>query len=516
MSYRSANPFSAAAFFRWLAPIAEKLPHAYLGSVSALALFGYLVLLSIPAMAIVSITSTVHHILSLTESFHLQGLVPLGIWSVLAISSSIVCIKLIRMKLPLPQGLMIKTGNFPPLHTQLQKLYDHFQIKPVSRVTITERYEICIVYTPRFGLPLWPTATLCLGLPVLQSLSTHHFNCLLTGQIGQHAAPYSRWLHQLKISQQLFKGYKQYFDKDPSLFIRPLRLFFSFYQPAFNRASVFVSHWDELEADRYSIEIYSGADLLESMLSSVACQQFLQKNYWPEVVKCLLKESPHKSLPHTRMNAAIRRALSGNKTNAFLHDMFNKPFDGKDHTALLKKRMENIGYNEIKAPAILIKNASHELLGDEEKKIIEFIDKIWVSRNLTDWKKAQQKRGQKQAALASLEKQSNNRLLTTEELWQQARLIEKLHGENAAIPFYKTLLQKDKKNAKAFFAFGRILLRRGEANGIELLEQSMRIDSSLTPQACMLLFKFLSKHNQKERAMQYRNKGLSFRQQHAA
>jgi hypothetical protein len=280
--------------------------------------------------------------------------------------------------------------------------------------------------------------------------------------------------------------------------------------------SVFVSHWEELEADRYSLEIFSDTDLLDAMLTATACQQYLQKRYWPNVISRLQKESPQKALPHTRMSSVIRRALASSKVNNLVHDVFKAEFDGKDQLLPLKKRMENIGYDKLRAPSILIKNAAHELLGDGEKKIIQFVDKLWVSRNLADWKRVQQNRNQKQAILAQLEKQSVDRLLTPEELWKQARLTEKLRGPASAIPFYQALLKKDARHARGLFAYGRILLRRDDGNGVKLLEQSMTIDENLTPQACMLLFKFLLKNNQKESAMQYRNRALSFRQQHAA
>ena len=516
MSYRSANPFSAAKLLCWLAPITEQFPRAYLASLSMLASVGFIFLLGIPLLFVISLFGLTNQITALSTTANIENIITLGIWGAVGIYAAILSWKLLRMRLPLPQGLLIKSGNFPAMQALLQKLHEHFQIKPISRVTITERFELRVTYTPRFGLPFWSTATLCIGMPVLQCLSTKHFSCLLAGQIGQHASPYSRWVHQLKKSEQAFKHYRQYFDKDQSLFSLPLRLFFKLYQPVYTSTSIFASQWDELEADRYSLEIYSGAELLETMLAATACKQFLKKRYWPEVVKRLQKESPQKSLPHTRMSSVMRRALAGNKTNALLHKVFKTDFDGKTQTMPLKKRMENIGYDDLQTPPLLIKNASHELLGSGEKKMIDFMDKLWVSRNLIDWKNVQRKRSQKQAILSQLDKQSVNRLLTSDELWKQARLTEKLHNETAAIPFYKALLQKDATHSKGLFAYGRILLRCADTNGIKLLEQAMAIDANLTPQACTLLFKFLLKHGQKQRAMLYRNRGLSFQQQHAA
>jgi len=516
MSYRSANPFSAAKLLCWLAPIAEKFPRAYLLGLSALASISFVFLLSIPLLMVISLFSLINQITAISTEASIQNIFFMAVSGLVCLYTGILSWTLLRMRLPLPQGLLVKPDSFPGLQALLQKLHEHFQVKPVARITITERYELCVSDTPRFGLPFWSTPTLCIGMPVLQCLSTKHFSCLLAGQIGQHASPYSRWVHQLKKSQQAFKQYRQYFDKERSLMSLPLRLFFRLYQPVYTSISVFATQWDELEADRYSLEIYSGAELLETMLTSTACKQFLKKRYWPDVVKRLQKEPPQKSLPHTRMSSVMRRALAGNKTNALLHEVFKADYDGITQSLPLKKRMENIGYDDLQTPIVLIKNASHELLGNGEKKMIDFMDKLWVSRNLADWKKVQQKRSQKQAVLSKLDKQSINRLLTADELWKQARLTEKLHNETAAIPLYKALLQKDSQHSKGLFAYGRILLRRGDSNGIKLLEQAMSLESTLTPQACTLLFKFLSKHDEKQRAMLYRNRGLSFRQQHAA
>jgi hypothetical protein len=516
MSYRSANPFSAAGLLRWLDPVVDRFPRGYLVGLSLAALPGIAVLALIPVMVLVSLSAVAEQFLPLPEQWTLPQLAVIAAWSLVFVYSSLLTWQLMRMRLPLPQGLMLQVEQFPALQAQLQKLQEHYQVKPVSRITITERFELRVIYTPRFGLPFWPTATLCIGMPVLQCLSAKQLGCLLAGQLGQHASPYSRWLHQLNKLQQLFKGYRLYFDKGASWLQWPLRLLFRLYQPFYHSASIFASQWDELEADRYSLELYHGEELLEAMLSYIACQQFLQRQYWPEVVNRLQKEPPQKALPHTRMSGVIRRALASGKTNALLHEQFKMGFDGKNRTIPLKRRMENIGYDTLKAPSVLIKNASHELLGQGEKKIIDFMDKLWVSRNLADWKKVQQKRNQKRLALQQLQKQSDNRLLSADELWKQARLTEKLHGETKAAPYYKALLQKNPKHARGLYAYGRILLRQQDSNGIRLLEQAMQEEAALTPQACMLLFKFLVKQNQKQRAMLYRNRALSFRQQSAA
>ncbi len=516
MPYRSANPFSSAALMRGLAPITERFPRLYLGILSIMAGAAYGLLLGIPLLLFVSLLNFYRQASSLIPTVQLDHIIGAGSWGLISLYAGILSWKLLRMKLPLPQGLMIKPESFPALQAILQRTYEHFQIKPFSRIVMTERFEVSVTYTPRFGLPVWSTATLCLGLPVLQCLSTTHFSCLLTGKIGQHAAPYSRWLHYLNKSRQLFKCYQQHFDRHHSWTTLPLRLFFRMFQPLFTTLSVFISHWEEIEADRYRLEIYSDADLLDTILTTMACQQFLQKHYWPNVITRLQKESLRKALPHSRMSAAIRRALAGNKVNSLLHEVFKKKFDGKNHSLPLKKRLENIGYDKLRSPSILIQNAAHELLGEGEKKIIEFMDKFWISRNLAEWKKVQQKIRQKQSALARLEKQSIDRLLSADELWKQARLTEKLRGPASAIPFYQALLKKDAQHARGLFAYGRILLRRGDERGVKLLEQSMSNEANLTPQACRLLFKFLLKNNQKQHALLYRNRGLSFKQQQAA
>ena len=86
--------------------------------------------------------------------------------------------------------------------------------------------------------------------------------------------------------------------------------------------------------------------------------------------------------------------------------------------------------------------------------------------------------------------------------------------QTCALPI--SLLKKDAQHARGLFAYGRILLRRGDERGVKLLEQSMSNEANLTPQACRLLFKFLLKNNQKQHALLYRNRGLSFKQQQAA
>ncbi|MFO7603685.1 MAG: hypothetical protein R6X06_07705 [Gammaproteobacteria bacterium] len=516
MSYRLANPVSRIGLYRWLAPLVAKFPQVYLGGLSVLAVMGYTLLFGAPLLALASLQQITIRLLSLSDGVRAEDYMALGLWVVVGLYSGVLVWKLSRMKLPLPQGLMIKDENFPALQSLLQNLHDHFQVEPITRVAITEHFELRMRYTPRQGLPLASTPTLCIGLPVLQCLSAKHFGCLLAGQMGLHAAPYSRWLYHLTRAQQLFEVYGHAFRDSPSLLILPLRLLFSIYQPVYRGAAVFAGQQSQLEADHYSLEIYSDSDLHDSIATATACQKFLHQYYWPEVLRQLQHQAPQQVAPHLRMSEVMRRALAGSKALALLQETFNTERDDFRPTVALQRRMANIGYNKLSTLVPPSHNAAEELLGSGAKKIIDFMDKLWMNRHLADWKKQQDRRQQKQALLDKLAGLAQKRPLSTDELWKRARLTEKLHGEAAAIPLYQGLLKSDAHHANGLFAYGSILLQRGEVTGVRMLEQAMQLKASLTPQACALLFKFYLKNNQKQQAMLYRNRGLSFSQQNAA
>jgi len=251
---------------------------------------GYGILFAIPLTMIVSLSSLISQLYpwpaEMSPTAWLTSVTLMAIFLYTAALS----VQLLRMKLPLPKGLLLKTEKLPLFKTLLQKCHEHFQVQSIERIIITEGYELNVAYTPRWGWPVWATPTLCIGLPVMQCLSPKHFHSLLAGQIGQHAAPYSRWLHQLNKLRSLYGAYNEYYGQDKNVLNWPLAIFFKIYTPVYRSLSLYTAHWDELEADRYSLELFSDQELLEAMLTSSACQQYLRQRYWAKIIKRLFEQ----------------------------------------------------------------------------------------------------------------------------------------------------------------------------------------------------------------------------------
>lgn len=286
---------------------------------------------------------------------------------------------IIRTPLKTPHGISLDHASAPALLDLIDELENHYGQTGSDKVILRSDFDIQLIRTPRFGLPILTTKTLTIGLPLLLGLPPAHFKALLARRIGQASGKHNRvsgWLYQLN---NLWRCYRDNYLRQKQPVMRLLGSFFKFYLPAYEKLALFAIRQDELEADRYALEIIDDHDMAGIMSQEIITRQFLQQKYWPKIKQLVRRGGNSYYTPFRQMSSVLQKSLNADEARSSLLAALN---DADNLTATippLKTRLENIGHQKTGVPSPLQKVAAAEYIETTTlNKIVDKFDQHWL------------------------------------------------------------------------------------------------------------------------------------------
>lgn len=363
----------------------HKYPRCYLGCATLFALFGYAFVLLFP---ILSLSGIVKIYQGLTTGSTIDWLNIL-LWLAISIITGFISYRYARFKPSAPAGLTLTEDNVPELFSTLEQIRTQFKRPSIHRIIITSDYELDIIKTPRWAIPVWSLNTLVIGLPVLQCMTVRQFECMLARRFGQFSKRtnlLTNWLYQLRA---IWQQYRESYIRQKSLGTEPMKWFFSLYAPLYCSFSACAARRDELNADSYAMELYNDEVVREMITTDAVYRFYLKKRYWPAVHKIAELETKSSPTPHKKMAAAVHANLKGEKLHKLVDETFKATHEAHDPVPSLPKRIQNIGHdhpqmNDFEGPP-----AAVHYLGASMNGIIVVIDELWRKTSFDNRKKRQ-------------------------------------------------------------------------------------------------------------------------------
>ena len=265
---------------------ASQHPGIYLLTVYCIALLGYMYLLLFPILVLAS-SFAIFSSLSGNQALAFEQLLIQGLVLIL---SAIVTYRVVCFRPALPESTVRITKQPAAMLYQLIDDYvRHYRTARIDLIVFTSDFELDIVKTPRWPLPIWSTTTLVIGLPMIQCFSVRQFQCALARRVGQYSR-HRKWRGNLLY--QLRDIWPLYIDsRDHSSFgYQPVRWFYSGYAPIYKTISAPVARTDELAADTCAMELFNDEDVLDLITVQMACLRYLDDECLSEDSLCCL---PH-------------------------------------------------------------------------------------------------------------------------------------------------------------------------------------------------------------------------------
>lgn len=382
------QPFQERRIVQWLPSLADRYPPLGLLIGGLAALPGYVFLFLFPIVTLVlawSLPMAIYQAGSWMD------------WTLLVISvcSLMLCGGLtwymLRTPIRSPRGLELDHTMAPALFELISELESAYGRPVVDRIVLRSQFALQITRTPKWGLPFITTNTLEIGLPVLLGLPPEHFKALLArriGQIGSRHNPVSGWLYQLR---SIWQQYLQSYAREKTLPGKILHAFFRLYTPFYLRASVFAARLDELEADRYALEVINDRDMVKVISQEIVTRDFLHRLYWPKLRQLLQRGDAQRYLPYSQMSGVLRKGINREFVQQSLMRAMQAEQRAGDPVPPLTRRLENMGFSKPGTPQVLNQTAARACL---EPPSLDAICKEFDN----GWLKQQQRRLRRRSA----------------------------------------------------------------------------------------------------------------------
>jgi len=378
LSSRLVNPLRWLSVNRLLHPVVTRVPA--MASILAMlaALPGFLLLFGVPLTAFILLLKLPQQIAAVTTIVD---------WALVAASILVILFggmvswAIVRTPLNPPHGLQLDHTSAQGLLDLIEELENNYGRACVHRVVLRSDFDIQLIRTPRHGLPVWTTNTLTIGLPMLLSLPPSHFKALLARRIGQASGKHNRlgsWFYQLAA---IWRTYRDSYARQTSPTLKLLGGFFKFYLPIYRKLAFFAMRQDELEADRYALELVNDRDMAGVMSQEIITREFLQQKYWPKIKQLVRRGDTSRYAPYHQMPQVLQKSLTPEEARNWLMAAINQPDKLTEILPPLTSRLENIGHKKTGAPVPLTEVAASEYIAPQAlNSIVDKFDQRWLKR----------------------------------------------------------------------------------------------------------------------------------------
>lgn len=366
----------------------HKFPRFYISCVALVAILGYAFVLLFPLLVLAGLFN-IYTALASSDVANWQAALT---WLVIVLVAALVSYRSTQIKPKPPVGLTLAEDKAPGLFKLVQQHRSYYKRPTIHRIVITEHYELDIIKTPMWALPVWSANTMVIGLPVLQCLSPKQFECMVARRIGQFSKRYNpviNWLYQLR---SIWQQYRVSYRQQKGFGIEPIRWFFSVYAPMYAMVSAYAAMQDELNADTYAMELFNDKDVLEMITADALCRWYLHNQYWPAVVKIASIDTKSLPAPHTKMSSAVHAIKKGERLDMLIDNAYREQPLSSNALPSLQDRINNIGHQKPRMEKDTTGNAAVFYLGASVKGVVDVVDKLWL-KSFLEQRKHQRRQG---------------------------------------------------------------------------------------------------------------------------
>jgi len=351
---------------------------------------------------------------------------PVLLWLLAGILFLFLSYRLLSIRPREPLGLAISEALAP----QLFALIDELQVirgqMPIHRIIVTDRFELDIVKTRSFLLPVWSWNTLVIGLPLIQMMPPNVFRAMMGRKICQHSLlrnPLLHWLHQLNAA---WRQYYACVADSRAVDMRFQAFFYGAYSMLYAKLVEPVARLDGLSADSYTLKVVNDEDIVESIEYLFVAGMFIEKMFWPKLREVARKQRNYELFPFATLAKVGFSSLAKLDINGWLKKEMTTGSSPRWGVASMPVRMGGLGHDEIYELEIASESAAEFYFGQSLVKVVATIDRYWQKHTIPQWQALDDKERRENALMATLTAKFKSRDYSFSELRQYVRLAWKL------------------------------------------------------------------------------------------
>ncbi|HEU5040854.1 MAG TPA: M48 family metalloprotease [Gemmatimonadales bacterium] len=376
-------------------------------------------------------------------------------------------------------GLEVSPAEAPALHAMVDEVRRRIRSPHVRRIVVGPAVNATAMQHPRLLL-FRPRNDLHLGLPLLVSLTSDQLRAVVAHEMGHFSRAHGRftaWVYRTRMSW-LRMVHALHTRGTAPMFVYWLA---RRYVPRLDAMSLSVARQQEFLADRCAADAVGTRVAADALVAIELLSRFHDEVFWP-ALRDRLEGDPESVRPYRAIAAELRGWNPG--PSGWLEEALARgPQPDGTHPSLVE-RLQALG-EAPRVPPPAGDRAGDVYLGDRLPGLAARLDEDWVARYGDAW------RSRSADLLAARERLAELRALadrSVAERVEEGKLVERLEGSTAAEPLYRSAHLAG--SAAAGLELGRLLLDRGDEEGVAVVEAAMQADDTLVVAGCDLLIPF--------------------------
>lgn len=472
-------------------------PEAYRRRVVIVGVLGYACIYVVPVLAL---TFTIAFFAQLASG---AGGLAVALSALIAVACTYMTVAGIRLRLEPPSGVLLNWKNARRVLDIAAALRAAMGAPRPELVMLNGEMTASMVQVPRLGVFGWHRNYMVVGLPLLMSVTVDEFKAVLAHEFGYYASTHGRfavwlfrqralWLRILDALEQQGGLGNVYF----TMVARWFALTLGMYSHAITRQH-------DLDTDRVAAKLAGADHFARALVRVTATSAWLEEKFWPEVQRSARAgttppEHVYDSL--SRSLADVPATLEG--LRPFLRDPEDALLAGRDLHAPLSERLRALQQpNE--APPARVQSAAQELLGNSLVAAEQALSDVWRRTSASLWQSLNQEAIEQRARLEALDARRKAGHLSRDEAWERAELLSAEGRESDYEHAVQAIAAANPRFAPALFAYGQALLRRGDDQGLKVLDRAMEAGEGGVYEACQSAYEFLVTRGRAQEAEEY-------------
>lgn len=293
--------------------------------------------------------------------------------------------RLLQVKTKQPEGLELTEADAPVLYALIDELTAGRGRQSVHRVIVTGRFQLDIVKTQKFILPVYARNTLIIGLPLIQMIPVKIFRALLARKLSQHSWMRNPILHFLHQMDSAWWQYYEAMTAHPAVDMKLFSLAYGIFAMLYHELAEPIARLDGLSADRYTLKGINDEDVVESIEYLFIAGMFIDKVFWPRLRHLAREQQKYDLSPCSTLVRVREKFLDRLDTNAWLHKEMSAGMSPRWGVASMRARLNTLGHDSVLPIKIDNQFAAEAYLGDYLAKIITKVDRQWREQTIARW-----------------------------------------------------------------------------------------------------------------------------------
>jgi Zn-dependent protease with chaperone function len=489
------------ALVRRLEPLARANPSAYRRKVVLLAALGYAYIATL-LLLLVAGAGLVVYLAIIGPLILLKLLIPIAalVW---------VVGRSLWVTFTPPDGVRLKRGDVPELFRMLDEVRATVRGPKLHQVLVDDDANAGIVQVPRLGGLAGSRNYLVLGLPYMQALSPEQFRAVIGHELGHLSRAHGRFgafVYRVRGTWfQLLEGLMA----RKSLMTGLVSRFFAWYVPYFDAYTFPIQRAHEFEADDAGAEAAGKEATASSLVAGMLAARWLHEVYWPRVYERAADEPAPPQTAFAPLAHELPSARDGEGAERWFRELLELETDVTDSHPSPAERIAHLGLDpqEVFRAATTTpeRTAADAYLGAAEPAVVAAVERAWSKGIAEAWREQHAEAQRAKLELQRLDERAAKGELEPDDALTRAHLTESFRSEDEALERYRELVGTE-NDAPARYGVGKLLLQKGDEEGLEWVDQAMERDPDAVLPATQLAYDWLRERGREDEAERYRTR----------